>query len=265
MKKKNCFAVAGIVLLLVAGYYMPSVIMVVADEGRNAALKSFQIEEIQLNFQNVDIEEELEIFPVMLLNNIVIEKGKTSITVRPNADLQGGTEQVEMESADEESFSVLESVKDFFEVLCPNEDIEFVDFKAEYYVMMVSSEDERVYPLWGCYGIDKEKRDYSIWMDDHSKKVMAFDVPFEVIGMTDQDFFSAVESLGVYYGYEVFGFSGDVSNVYKIKTWQDTCMFFDETGKVEKPLYIGKMGERFLFNVYPGSVSFSEKVDASSD
>ncbi len=263
MKKKNSFAIAGIILLLALGYHMPSAIMAMTDEERNSECKSFQIEEIQLSFQNVDIEEELEIFSEMLLNHIVVEEGKTSIVVGPNADLQGEVGQAEMENADEESLGVLESVKAFLEMLCPKVDIEFVDFKAEYYVMMVSGEDERVYPIWACYGVDEQGREYFIWMGDSSKKVLAFDVPFDVIGVTDEAFYMTMERLGTYYGYEVFGLSETVSNVYKIKTWQDTWMTFDEGGNEKNSLYIGKMGERFLFNVYPGSVSFQNKMEQS--
>lgn len=265
MKKENCFAVAGIILLLILGYCIPSVFMKMTDEQRTAASKSFQIEEIQLDFTNVNIEEELEIFPEMLLNEIVIEQGQMSISISPSEDLQSTEEDIELQTIKKESQIVLESVNVFLDVLCPESEIEFVDFKAEYYVMMVSSEDKRVYPIWICFGVDNEEREYRIWLDDISKKVMAFEVPFEVMGMTDKEFLTAMERLGEYYGCEVFALSDTISNVYKIKTWQNTWMTYNKEEKEKNSIYIGKMGERFWFNVYPESVSFSNKMDKSSD
>lgn len=81
MKKWNSFVVAGIACLMVLGYEIPSVVMTIEDDGRKSELKSYEIEEISLSFQNVNIDEEMAVFSDMLLNNILVEVGATSIEI----------------------------------------------------------------------------------------------------------------------------------------------------------------------------------------
>lgn len=255
MRKKNSLAVAGIVLLLALGYSIPSVVMAIEDDGRKSELKSFAIEEIQLSFQNVNIEEEMGIFPDMLLNNIVVEMGDTSIKVQADEDSQGTQENTQEELEDKEYIKIENSIDAFLDVLQPEYTIEFVDFKATYYVLMVSQEDERVYPILECYGIDKEKREYRFWLDDISGTVLAFEIPYEVIGVSDEELYMALERMGKYYGYEVYSLAEYLSDVYKIASWQNALMLFDEEKNTQNTVYIFKVGERLLFNVYPGSVT----------
>lgn len=276
MKKWNSLAVAGIVVLLVLGYGIPSVIMAIEDNGRKSELKSFEIENIELDFQNVDLEEEMRIFPDMILNHIVMEMGDTSIEIKQDSqqniqdDLQGNEDGIAQENVQEEIKNTNElrietSLSEFLKVLHPEHNIEFVDLKATYYVMMVSQEDERVYPIWECYGIDKEKREYRFWLDDLSGKVLAFGISHEVIGITDEAFFEMIERLGKYYGYDVFGLAESMSNAYKTNAWENALLLLDKAGNLKNSPYLFKVGERLLFNVYPGTVSIYDGTYSESE
>lgn len=255
MRKKNSLAIIGIVFLLLLGYSIPAIVMAMEDKERKSELKSYEMEEISLEFQQVDLVEELKIFPDMLVSNILVEQGDTSITVQLDQDSQDEQDNVQSEVEDKEGTWIENSIVTFLQALHPEADMEFVDFKATYYVLMVSPEDERVYPVWECYGIDGENREYRFWLDDMTGTVLGFDIPYQVIGGSDQAFYDTVNRIGAYYGYEVYGLLESMSNVSKIDSWQNTLMLFDEKGENENNLFIYKIGSRMYFNVYPGCVS----------
>lgn len=261
MKKWNSFAVAGIACLMVLGYEIPSVVMTIEDDGRKSELKSYEIEEISLSFQNVNIDEEMAVFSDMLLNNILVEVGATSIEIRPD---EGSQESQDYEG-EVEYTKINDSINKFLKILSPESEIEFVDFKANYYVMMVSKEDERVYPIWECYGMDTQKQAYRFWLDDLTGTVLAFEVPYVIIGESDKALHMTIERIGNYYGYEIYGLAETISGAYKIDSWQNALMLFDEGGNEQNNLYIFKIGDRLLFNIFPGSVSFYDNSQSETE
>lgn len=246
MRKWNSVAVAGIVALLALGYGMPSLVMAIEDRGRKSELKSFEIEDIALDFQNVDIVEEMAVLPDMLLNNIVVETSETFIEVKSEQRIETG-------------------IRELLQALQPAYEIEFQDLKAVYSVLMVSKEDKKVYPIWECYGMDSEKREYRFWLDDISGKVLAFKIPFEVIGASDQEFYEAMEAMGEYYGFEIYGLAESISYVHKIDSWENALMFFNEEGKNPNYLHLFKVGENLLFNMYPGNISIYDETYSESE
>ena len=255
MRKQNSFAIITIIFLLLLGYSIPAIVMVMEDKERKLELKSYEIEEISLSFQTVDFMEELRIFPDMLVSNLLVEQGETSIVVRMDNDAQGELEDAHEEVESKEERWIKNNIDTFLQVFHSGENIEFVDLQANYYVLMTSAEDEQVYPIWECYGLDKEKRGYRFWLDDMTGMVLGFDIPYEVIGMSDEEFYETWNRFGIYYGYDVCGLSESMTNVYKIDPWENKLMLFDEKGENVNNLSIYKIGSRMYFNVYPGSVS----------
>lgn len=130
--------------------------------------------------------------------------------------------------------------------------------KATHYVMMVASDDERVCSLWQFSGIDKDKQEYVIWIEDTSGKVIAFEIPFSYMGKTDENFYISLDALSNYYGFSTFGLNEHFINVYKIEYWENEMVLIDEIvgEKIEVMLY--KNGDKLFFNMYPKMHDYSE-------
>lgn len=250
MKKYgNGLAIGIILLLLILGYGIPSVVMAFEDSQLKREVKSIEIEDIELNFHNVDVQKELAVFSDMLLNNIIVEKDETRIMM------------VE-ETSDEKYQEMKQSIQEFLQLVNPNEEVEFEKISVTYSVMMVSKEEEDVYPVWKCDVVDKEDREYCFWIDDLSGKVMAFDIPYDLVGVKDEDFINAMEHIAEYYEYSIFGLAEEVTNMYKSEGWQNGLILLDVEGNIDVCLNVFKLNHRLMFNIYPGTLSVSEQYDA---
>ena len=144
MKKHNTIALLGIVVLLVLGYTIPIVSMAVEDDGLLKESKCVKLDNIELSAQSMELEELMQVFHEVLLNNIVVESSNS----------------MEQLSSTEAYENIKLSVHTFMNLFAIG-DVEFVDIKVEKYVMMVNHYDERVCSVWRYYGIDKMKQEYS--------------------------------------------------------------------------------------------------------
>lgn len=278
-------------LLLLLGYGIPSIVMIFEDKERKLELKSFVLEDISLDSQNVDILEIMEVFPDMILNPILVESQETMIEIKTE-NVQDETENMVSEGRNEthenngtaqeqiqenhetvgqtqesnknaNAKRIENSITEFLEIFPSEHSIEFVELKAKYFVLMVSEEDKRIYPFWECYGMDTEKREYYFWLS--SDKVVAFQIPYDIIGVSDEKFVEVIEGLGEYYNVEIIGLAESISQVYKEDYWQNALMLFRKEEEKD-PLYLNmfKIKEDFLFNIYPGNVSsYDGEYDAS--
>lgn len=254
-KKRNNVVVLAIIGLLGIGYLIPTAIMKLEDMGLWSEKKSIEIEEIQLNSQEVDVIEELEVFPEMLSNNIVVGMGDGV-----EEEYAGAMQQAE----DSEEQSVLETLyhttQDFLTMLDVKEELRLEKFSAINYAMMVDKDDERVYSIWSCVGYDKGGNAYYFWMDATTKKVMAFDVPYSTIGNSDEAFYSAMDRIIDYYdfsayGFPVYSFSETPSMLYYNKYWSNDLLILNKEGEEKLSICVYKMGDRLLFNTYSGTTS----------
>ena len=131
------------------------------------------------------------------------------------------------------------------------EEIVIKSFSAQNYVMMVK---EKFYSIWVCVGADSSGAIYYFWLDAATEMVMAFDVPYEIIGKTDEAFYTAMMSrLVAYYDFEknglpLYSFSEEHEYLYKTKYWSNNLQLYDKAGKEQLSICIYKNGDRLLFN-----------------
>lgn len=260
-KKINILAVMGIFLLLALGYFVPPIVMAMEDRHLQSENKTFFIEEIELNFQNVDMLEELSLFSDMLSQNIIVEIGKETYEEDFVAEKEDAQQAVQ-EQVSSEKYQIIKTViKEFLAVLNMENELEFEKISAINYVMMASYNDEKVYSVWKCCGVDEKEQSYCFWIDDFTRKVMAFEVPYEIIGTLDESFYQVMENVKEYYGFAVFGLAEHQENLYKSKYWQNSLMLLNEDKEEGLELYIFKTGETLYFNMYPRTISIYNSED----
>lgn len=256
-KKMNSVAVLGILGLLGVGYLIPTAITIMEDRELRSEKKSIEIDVIQLNSQSVEAIEVLTVFPDMLMNDIVVDVGE--------GIQQDYTESMQTDSNETEqvySTSLQKNVQEFLLMLDAKEEAVFEKFFATNYAMMVAADDDRVYSVWECVGVDADGTAYYFWVEDSTGKVMAFDIPYTAIGHQDEAFYSAMNRVMDYYeiseyGFPAYSYVETQSNLYKTKYWQNGLMILDKEGNEKICIYIYKNGDRLLFNNYPGTVSIS--------
>ncbi|MBQ8518246.1 MAG: hypothetical protein IJ455_01415 [Agathobacter sp.] len=257
-KKMNSAAILVILCLLGIGYLIPTVIMAVEDRSLQMEKKAIEIDEIQLSSQNVDTIEMLGFFPDMLMNYIVVDVGE-GIQEDYMESVQSGSNEMEQNN----STSLQKNVQEFLLMLNAKEEIVFEKFYATNYAMMVEVNDDRVCSVWECVGVDAGENEYIFWVYDGTGKVMAFDVPYNVIGYMDEGFYSAMDRVMEYYeisdyGFPAYQYIDTQTNLYKTKYWQNGLLLLDKEGYEKLCIHIYKTGDRLLFNNYPGTVSISD-------
>ena len=255
--KRNNMAILGILLLLGMGYLIPTAIMKIEDLDLLHKKKSVEIEEIQLNSQEVDVMEELSVFSDMLSNNIIVEVGEGV-----KEEYQDAMQDVE--SSEEASLSqkLYYVAQDFLTLLDVKEELILEKFSAINYALMVGKKDERVYSVWSCIGYDEVGNPYYFWIDASTKMVMAFDVPYTIIGHSEEAFHSATNRLVNYYDFESYGcpiytFAETESLISKNKYWSNDLLISNKNGVEQLSICVYKSGDRLMFNVHPGSASIS--------
>lgn len=256
--KRNGLAILGILLLLGMGYLIPATIMKLEDMDLLRKKKSIEIEKIRLNSQDIDVMEKLSIFSEMLSNNIIVEVGEG--VKEEYADLM----QDNIESGKEESSSkkLYHATQDFLTLLDVKEEPVLEKFSAINYAMMLEKNDERVYSVWSCIGYDEGGNVYYFWIDASTKLVMAFDVPYATIGYSEEAFYSAINRIVDYYnfesyGYSIYSFSEMDASISESKFWGNDLLILDKNGAEKLSICVYRVGERLLFNIYPGNTNIS--------
>ena len=257
MKRKriNLIAVIGICVLLALGYFVPLIVMAMEDHDLQSESKVFSIEEIELNFQDIDMIEELAVFPSMLSNHIIVEVGKESYEEEYEA-IKDSVQQTVQEKLSSEKYQMIKTaIRDFFAVLGVEQQSKFVKFSTSNYVMMASYNDEKAYSIWKCEVVDEKELSYCFWIDDFTEKVMAFKIPYEIIGTSDENFYEAMGSLANYYGFHHYKLIEAQKYLYKSKYWEDSILLYDEKEGKKLELYLCKIGDILYFNRYPENIS----------
>lgn len=250
-KRRNYVAILGIIALLFVGYLIPSVLMKLEDLDLWEEKKSIEIEAIQLDNQKVDVIEELSVFAEMILKSDIVEVGSEIKEDHSNEMQQLENEAVKDSEEETVSKSLYQTVQEFLTMLDVKEEMVMKEFSAQNYVMMV---DEKFYSIWACVGIDDNGTTYYFWVDAATEVVMAFDVPYVIVGKTDEAFYNAMMSrLVEYYDFEKYGlglysFSEEHEYLYKTKYWSNNLQLYDKAGKQQLSICIYKNGDRLLFN-----------------
>lgn len=255
-KKENSLALLGVVVLLFFGYSIPTVAMAMEDRGLLKEAKSIEIDEIKLNVQSMDVVETLDVFPDVLMNNIVVETA-----TKVSSGVSGGhTESQEQMSSTGDYEKIQSSIEFFWNLLHVEKEIEFVEFTATHYIMMVASDDERVCSLWKCHGMDENKQEYVFWIEDTSGKILAFVIPFHFVGMDNESFYMSMGDLGQYYGFSNYGLKDFFTEVYEMNYWENYLYLFDEQDDVKVNITLYKNRDKLYFNLYPQPYDYESLV-----
>lgn len=250
-KRRNYVAILGIIALLFVGYLIPSAVMKLEDIDLWEEKKSIKIEAIQLDNQKVDVIEELSVFAEMLLESDIVEVDGEIKEEHRNEMQQLENEAVKDSEEETVSKSLYQNIQEFLTMLDVKEEFVIKSFSAQNYVMMVK---EKFYSIWVCAGTDSSGAIYYFWVDAATEMVMAFDVPYEIIGKTDEAFYTAMMSrLVAYYDFEknglpLYSFSEEHEYLYKTKYWSNNLQLYDKAGKEQLSICIYKNGDRLLFN-----------------
>ena len=249
--RRNYVAILGIIALLFIGYLIPSFVMKLEDFDLWKEKKSVKIEAIQLDNQKVDVIEELSVFAEMLSESNIVEEGSAIKEDYRNEMQQIENEAVKDSEEEDASKSLYQTVQEFLTLLDVKEEIVMEKFSAQNYDMMV---EEKFYSVWSCVGTDYSGTTYYFWVDATTEMIMAFDVPYEIIGKTDEAFYTALMSrIVAYYDFEKYGlalysFSEVHEYLYKTKYWSNNLQIYDKAGKEQLSICIYKNGDRLLFN-----------------
>lgn len=255
-KDKSLIVVIGIVILLAVGYYIPTIVMQIKDWSMMKEEIEVEMESILLDTQEVDQIEALDHYSEMISSQLIVEVGDGF------AESRTEVMQHEEEALQRELFM---HVQEFLTLLDVKEDVKLVEFSAQNYTMMAKSNEEKMYSIWMCKGEDKSGEEYLFWIDATLNKVMSFDIPLELFGKDNEAFYSGLERVLDYYNFESFGFpihsyAVDMDELLKTKYWKNEIEILDKDLEIILSLGIHRNGERFLFNVEPGSVTYDVQM-----
>lgn len=250
MSRGNSLGVLAILLLLGFGYFIPTAILAMEDEGLMQEEKWIAIEKIELITPKADVIEQLQRFEEMMFNHIVIEmdEEKEHESVMQSAD---GTEH----RNDETNLKLC--IQEFWQMF-KADGLVFEKFIFGNYILMAGHNNDSLYSIWECTGIDEEGTEYHFWIDDATGKVVGFDIPYSSVGYTDGDFYTAMNGLSEYYGFSSYEFIDVLRNLFKTKYWQNGITLYDENLEVKLSLSIYKSGDRLQFNNYPNTKMLSD-------
>jgi hypothetical protein len=257
---KRILAIGGIVLLLGIGYFIPTIVMKIKDWALMKEEKEVEIEAIQLDSQDVDMMEALSVFSEMLSNNLIVEVGE---------DFAISYTEVIQEESDSIPKKLYSDIQAFLTVLDVKEEVVLAELYAQNYVMMADKNDEKLYSIWLCKGIDKSGKEYSFWVDATLNKVMAFEVPFAIFGKGDEAFYSGLERAIEYYDFASYGspirsYMYDMDELRIKKYWKNEVEILNKDLQILLTLGVYRNGDRFLFNVDPGDVSITDKAESKN-
>lgn len=220
--KKNYLVISGIIILLVLAYLLPTLVSVLEDRHLRFQGKKLQIEEISLNSGNSGLSEKLSSIQTVLQNGVVMQDGKIET-------LKGESEMEEI---------VLSFLSDILSLT----ETKIIKFGATSLVLTDNGVNT-VYSLWKCSAFNGDEQEYVFYVDDETKKILAFEMPY-FTGETDKEqCHKLVHVLAEYYGYT----GGDMEG-------ENSIRFFGEKGGTDVELMFYKNDEQLSFNMYPSRI-----------
>lgn len=241
--KKNYLVISGIIILLVLAYLLPTLISILEDRHLRFQSKKFQIEEITLNPGNGGLSEKLSSIQTVLQDGVVMQEGEIETLKRES----------EME----------EIVLSFLSDILSLTETKFIKFAATSLVLTDKGAN-KVYSLWKCRAVNRDKQKYVFYVDDETKKILAFEIPY-FTGETDKEqYHELAHMLAEYYGYTGVEMEGDLSeflkksskdNSVKYLYQENALRFFHENEETDVELMFYKSGELLSFNMYPSQIS----------
>lgn len=232
--KKYLSAILGMVMVLFIAFLIPDMISILEDRGLQSEIKKYEIDEIELNSGKVDLTDKLLSIQAVLQDYVVVQK-----------------EQLQEEQKENE---IAKNAKEFLSVLYDNSEKQVIKFSA---MQLVMTNSNQVYSLWNCYVVDADGCESILWLDEDTRKVLAFEIPFIMSENNTEEFFGIVERLKEYYGFSGYEVMNEVPIFLKQEYTENTLKFYDEVKGTEVPIMFYKNGSKLNFNMYPAQISVS--------
>lgn len=232
--KKYLSAILAMVMVLFIAYLIPDMISILEDRGLQSEIKKYEIDEIELNSGKVDLTDKLLSIQDVLQDYVVVQK-----------------EQLQEEQKENE---IAKNAKEFLSVLYDNSEKQVIKFSA---MQLVMTNSNQVCSLWNCYVVDADGCESILWLDEDTRKVLAFEIPFVMSENSTEEFFGIVERLKEYYGFSGYEVMNEVPIFLKQEYTENILKFYNEVKGTEVPIMFYKNGNKLNFNMYPGQISVS--------
>lgn len=228
--KRSVIAILGMALAFAFGFIIPMVVTVFEDNYLQSKTKEYKIEEISLHSVEGDLTEKLIVLQELRVEEIVVQKSMT-----------------EMSS---DSTGIEKNVAEFFSIMQKKEVVEFQKFSTTSMVIADADKD-KVYSLWKCYAVDENENEYLFWIDETTKKVLAFEMQVDVKQMDNEDYYMMADNLAKYYGYTGVKFEENDIKFLDKERGETAIVFYNEVTGEELMLIFYKNGNTLSFNMYP--------------
>ena len=246
MTTRKIGMVLGIAVLLVISYFIPTIVTVAEDNSLEKKTRTYQIENVTISQNENDFLDEIENFPdIMGQDKMYVKSGKNMTA-----------EQVlEVEKA-----FVKLLMGDLYAMTFADSDQETMVYYDASAFLATSADYETVYYLWDCNFADAYGREYTLWIDDATGKVLGFFTPIpegflEKNGEVNQEI---CKNLMEYYGYQDWGLE------WPEYGGEARLIFYNEEGKEILSLPIIFVGESMYVNMMDNSLSMESYVDTSA-
>ena len=185
---KNSLIIIGMMALLLIAYIIPVVVTKAEDRSLGRKTKTCEIEGIRITSDNSSFVEELQEFPIVLLDDIVIQ--------------QEQNEHDESEGIAQSEEFIRRQVKEFVGLITNQENVEISELSYNKSIR-ASIHTGNVYEIWNCSFVDEEgEASYMFFLDDTTGKVLAFQMWRENWQENAETFINCFQQLGNYYGFD---------------------------------------------------------------
>lgn len=228
---KKLAAVLGTAVLLLVAYMIPEAVSGIEDRHLEKESKSYEIDEISITSASTSFWEEMQEFSTLTTASIMVEQEYVSVE-----------EKDKLEVAKTGNLTVEEAgrcAEEFIKILDQNVDVK--KFSANLTVMY-SSYSGNVYEVWACDVFGTDGREYILWLDDATGKVLAFECELD----EQLDLNAAMQDMAVYYGYE----NSVIDETILSMDMSSEIVFVRNDREEQFPLPIAKCDGWLYFNLY---------------
>ena len=261
-RKKNYLIILIIVILLILAYLLPTLISAAEDRRLRYQSKKFQIEEITLDAGNDNLTEKLSAIQYLLQDGVVMQNDKGEQGLQESVVMQGNIEE-----------EINEIIADFLTSILDTSEIKIIK-SGMASLVLTDKKTNKVYSLWECTVVYDEEQKGIFYVDDESRKILAFEIPY-FTGEVDKELcHKLVQVLAEYYGYTGGKMEGDLSEFLRTQGDSDFSKYFYQSNSIRflcdeeetaLELLFYKNGKQLSFNMYPSRISVDYKEASSTD
>lgn len=245
MTMKRIGTVLGIAALLVVSYFIPTIVTTAEDNALEKVVRTYEIENVTISQNEDAFFEEMDNFPEILAQNMMYVKSGKNLTAEKVQEAVAELVKLLSDSYYTDTFT-----EDGFASLKHHE---------EYVYLTTSADYETVYYLWIGYFVDRYGREYTMYIDDTTGKVLGCSVPIPEYLLEDDAVAQEIcSNLMEYYGYQGFEFEPpDASG-------ESRMIFYDEEGKETLIVPLLFSGGMMHFNLVENHLTAEAMISSDS-